>query len=53
MSHFDYIRRGLSLRHLACELTLLIDNIARLFGASVGDSIALSNYWAGVLACGG
>ena len=51
MSHFDYIRRGLSLHNLACELTLLMDNVARLFGASVADSIALTQYWAGVLAC--
>ena len=51
MSHFDYIRRALTLRHMACELTLLIDNVARLFGASVADSIALTQYWAGVLAC--
>ena len=51
MSHFDYLRRGLTLQHMACELTLLIDNVARWFGASVADSIALTQYWAGVLAC--
>lgn len=51
MDHFDYIRRGLSLHHLACELTLLLDNVARLFGASVGDSIALSQHWALVMSC--
>jgi hypothetical protein len=51
MSHLDYIRRGLSLRHLACELTLLIDNVARLFGASMADSIALSQHWALVMSC--
>lgn len=51
MSHFDYIRRALTLQHLACELTLLLDNVARLFGASLADSIALSQHWALVFAC--
>lgn len=40
--HLDFLRRALNLHSLACEGTLLADNLARLFGASVADSIALT-----------
>lgn len=40
--HLDFLRRALTLHNIACEGTLLADNVARLFGATVPDSIALT-----------
>lgn len=40
--HLDFLRRAWSWHSLTCEATLLMDNVARLFGASVPDSLALT-----------
>lgn len=40
--HLDFLRRALSLHSVTCEATLLADNVARLFGMSVPDSITLT-----------
>lgn len=40
--HLDYLRHGISGHALLCEAWLLADNVARMFGASTADSLALS-----------
>lgn len=40
--HLDFLKRALSLHSLSCEATLLADNLARLFGATVPDSLSLT-----------
>lgn len=49
--HLDFLRKAWSLHSLACESALLIDNVGRLFGMSVPDSIALSHEWLRMFSC--
>jgi hypothetical protein len=49
--HFDFIRNGITSHALLCEAWLLADNVARMFGASTVDSLALSWRLLRVSAC--
>lgn len=49
--HLDFLKRALSLHSVTCEATLLADNVARLFGMSVPDSITLTYTWMERLQC--
>lgn len=42
-NHLDFIRAlGLNPHSLSCELALLADNLARLFGATTADSLQIA-----------
>ena len=40
--HLDFIRDGFTPHALSCELALVADNLARIGGVSLADSIALT-----------
>ncbi|GIL09280.1 MAG: hypothetical protein BroJett033_7910 [Chloroflexota bacterium] len=48
--HLDYLRQALSAHALLCEAGLLLDNVARVLGASSADSLWLA--WRFLRACG-
>ncbi len=50
-AHFDYLRHGINAHALVCEAGLLLDNVARVLGASPADSLALAWRWLEVFAC--
>ena len=50
--HLDFLRRGLNLQALSCELALVADNFARIGGVSVADSILLTYNLLEALKCG-
>lgn len=49
--HLDFLRRAISLHSLACEGALLIDNVARVFGMSIPDSLALTHHLLEIFSC--
>ncbi|MAS33539.1 MAG: hypothetical protein CL610_06005 [Anaerolineaceae bacterium] len=49
--HMDFLRRAVSLHSLACEGALLIDNVARAFGMSIPDSLALIHHLLETFSC--
>ena len=50
--HLDFLRRGLSLHSLSCEFALVADNLARLTGTTISDSITLTYKLLEALKCG-
>lgn len=50
--HLDFIKHlGVNLHSLSCEFALISDNLARLAGTSVPDSLTIAHHLLEVLKC--